>query len=270
MRSGSTTHSLLGHTGGAVLSVAWSPKNENILASGGNDGTVHVWDIRRSASSLGVFDMEDGIGIAEQNGLDKFVRQRGQGQAHAGPVNGITWTDDGKYLASTGHDERVRVWDVSVGANTLVNFGPIIRNSDIATLTPLIAPQVLTLRSMDVLFFPNGREILMCELFEGRLLKRLKVHSLRSTVQGQESVGQRNVGNRVLALAWRAHQIELLSAHSDGTIRCWQPRTSIDAHVDEAGTSEDGNGPEEDVRKRKRQTMDEIYREMTKSRVTFT
>lgn len=135
LRSGSATHSLAGHSG-AVLSVSWHPKQENILASGGTDGVVRLWDVRKSASSLGVLDMEDNIGIAGYDGLGTGSRRREKGRAHNGATNGLVWSDDGRFLVTTGHDERVRVWNMDTGANTLANFGPGLKNATTTTLLP--------------------------------------------------------------------------------------------------------------------------------------
>ena len=50
--SGSAAHTLAGVHRGAVMCCAWSTANANQIASGGSDGVVAVWDIRRSASAL--------------------------------------------------------------------------------------------------------------------------------------------------------------------------------------------------------------------------
>ena len=108
LRSGSSTHSLAGHQG-AVLGVSWNPSLEHILASGGIDGTLRLWDVRKSSGTLGVLNLEDSTGIVGFDGLGRGARNRGAGKAHGGAVNGITWTDDGQYIVSAGHDERIRV-----------------------------------------------------------------------------------------------------------------------------------------------------------------
>lgn len=40
--------------------------------------------------------------------------------AHNGDVNGLGFTDDGLFLLSFGADDRLRLWDIASGKNTLV------------------------------------------------------------------------------------------------------------------------------------------------------
>jgi DNA excision repair protein ERCC-8 len=49
LRSGAASHSLTGHSGG-VQAVQWSPASPHILATGGLDGCVRLWDIRKAGS----------------------------------------------------------------------------------------------------------------------------------------------------------------------------------------------------------------------------
>lgn len=267
LRSGARTHSLAGHQG-AVLSVAWSPRDEYILASGGSDGTVRLWDVRRSAGSLGVMDLEDSVGVGGEDGLGKKARPRGQGKAHIGACNGVTWSDDAKFLITAGHDERVRVWDVGVGANALSHFGPIIKNTHLSTLLPLIVPTSVGNPRKRVMLYPNEKEILMFDLLEGTLLKRLKSPGV-AVAQASGSVGQRNIKDRVTSLAWRAGDVEMYSAHSDGIIRAWKARTreEVEIEKDELETVDEGV---DESRKRKRQALDEVFRNLTRQKITFT
>ena len=266
LRSGSSTHSLAGHSG-AVLTVAWHPKDENLLASGATDGCVRLWDIRRSASSLGVLDMEDSIGIAGYDGKGTGARRRERGKSHNGAVNGITWTEDGGYLVSVGHDERMRVWNMTAGANTLANFGPALKNAHTTTLLPLIAPSGLSPPGRETVYFLNPKEVLSFDLHSGSLLSRLRAPGIAANVGLDASV--RNLKNRTTSLAWRAHNIEMYSAHADGTIRCWSPRTWEDAVVDQDEKPE-SEAAEAVDRKRKRDELDQIVRDLTKKPVTFT
>ncbi|CAD0110788.1 unnamed protein product [Aureobasidium uvarum] len=266
LRSGASTHSLAGHSG-AVLSTAWHPKREHVLASGGSDGLVRLWDIRRSASSLGVLDMEDSRGV----GVNGNTLRRERGKAHSGAVNGITWDEAGDFLVSCGQDDKIRVWNANTGANTLTNFGPAVKSSTTSTLLPLLSPSHLTGPTKEILVYPNPRELLVYEMHTGKLITRLRTPSYASTrIQVAAGSGTRNVVNKTTSLAWRAHHIELYSGHSDGTIRCWKPRTWEDA-LDEDGEDDDDEERGEDAmeRKRKRDELEDIVNGLTKRQVTY-
>ena len=270
LRSGSSTHSLAGHHG-AVLSVAWNPAVEHILASGGTDGNVRVWDIRKSSGALGVLDMEDSTGIAGTDGMGRGARARESGKAHVGAVNGITWTDDGSYIISAGHDERMRVWDAASGANTLASFGPTLKNGHLSHL-PLVVPSTsLTAPGKEVIFYPNEKELLMFGLHEGELLKRLKVPG-PTMAAVRSRTGERNVKNRITALVWRGMVDGVYSAHSDGQIRAWLPRTAEDERLDrdeewEKTKSRIDDGDE--AGKRKRKVLDDVFRDLTRQKISF-
>ena len=264
LRSGASAHSLAGHQG-AVLSVAWSPRDEYILASGSSDGTVRLWDIRRSAGSLGALDMDDSVGVGGEDGRGKNARSRNHGKAHIGACNGVVWTEDGRHIVTAGHDERVRVWDVGVGANSLSHFGPIIKNTHLSTLLPLLAPRHIS--GSQVMLYPNEKEVLMFDLFEGTLLKRLRAPGV-PVAQASGSAGQRNIRNRVTSLAWRTGDVQMYSAHSDGLIGAWKPKTKAEMQI-EKDEAEQVDGDEDEGRKRKRQALEDVFRDLTRQKITF-
>ena len=55
LRSGSTAQRLSGHTD-SVLGVAWSPSEEYVVATGGLDGRLLLWDVRSSGGYLHSFE----------------------------------------------------------------------------------------------------------------------------------------------------------------------------------------------------------------------
>ncbi|KAI9744001.1 MAG: hypothetical protein M1818_002735 [Claussenomyces sp. TS43310] len=269
LRTGSSAHSLAGHHG-AVLAVSWSPTRDHVLASGGTDGTVRLWDVRMSSGTLGLLNMEDSIGFSHDSRASSR-RSRDHGKAHTGAVNGLTWTDNGAHIVSAGHDERIRVWDASTGANTLASFGPTLKNSHLSTISLLPSPTALTRSGRELLYYPNEHEVLLFQLHEGKLLRRLRVPGPVMAAVRSSRTGERAVRNRVTSLAWRGPVEGMLSGHTDGQIRAWVPRTVEDEMEDReelGGTGEGDQEEEEQVRKR-RKVLDDVFRDLTRQKITF-
>ena len=257
LRSGTSTHSLAGH-GSPALSVAWSPRDEFVLASGGEEGTVRLWDVRRGAGNMGILGIDESAPI---------VPGRSRNRTHTGPVNGVVWTDDGKHIVTTGRQDRVSVWDAMTTKKVPVSFGSWIKNDQRSTLLPLLVPTRLLPPGQEMMFFPNGKEILVFDLLEGTLLKRLKPLDLGRSAVHPHARGGRNAGARVSSLAWRAGSIEMYSAHSDGRIRAWMPRT--EAELDDDETDETNGGADEESKKRKRDALEDIYQDLMGRKITF-
>ncbi len=141
-----------GHDG-SVTAVAWSPHGQNIASAGTLDGFVQVWDAptvffpdpthivrdrfavkdqsvdalawspdgSRIAAALGsdtvnVWSIETGdpstIPFSQPGNANA---QPGNVNALAAEVNAVTWSPDGKYIASGGADGTVQVWDAATG-----------------------------------------------------------------------------------------------------------------------------------------------------------
>ena len=210
--------------------------------------------------------LEDSVGLCtsksgpvSRNALTK--------QAHRGAVNGLVWTEDGRNLVTCGHDARIRVWDTDTGANTLANFGPMVRNTGLSPRLPVLAPMHNLQPGADLLFYPNEAEILTYDLLDGRLIRRLRRPQPGPNPVLSADKQQRNVKDRITSLSWRPHNVELYSAHADGSIAAWKPRTAEDADLDEQEAAEQ---EEREVdKKRKRGVLDEIYQGLTKKPITF-
>ncbi|KAI0431683.1 WD40-repeat-containing domain protein [Xylaria sp. FL1042] len=283
LRSGSSIQSLTGH-GGAILATAWSPRQEHVLATGGVDGTVRIWDIRRASALIGMLDREDSLGLY-YNGLlrnDGKVRMRASAKAHVAPVNGLTWTDDGGYIISAGHDNRIRVWDAATGRNTLASFGPSIRNTQLASVTMFTSPVGLTHPGRELLFWPNETEILVCDLHNGHIVTRLRGTGAAVAGVRSSKKSERSVKNRISSIVWRGAGGSggssgvvmggtnmpgaVFSAHLDGQIRAWAPRLE---ETDE-DADEDVNPEVGEAKAMKRKALDDIYKNLMGQKITFT
>ena len=222
--------------------------------------------------------MDDSVGIGGDDGRGKNARARNnQGTAHVGACNGVVWTDDGRHLVTAGHDERVRVWDVGLGANALSHFGPRVKNTHLSPLLPLLPPRHVS--SAQVMIYPNEKELLMFDLFEGTLLKRLAVPVAQRAGGGKSAAGGgRNVRNdRITSLAWRSGDVEVYSAHSDGRIRAWKAKMKVEMEIEReeereregCDEDEDEDDDEDGSRKRKRKALDDVFRDLTRRKITF-
>ncbi|KAI4600664.1 hypothetical protein KJ359_012825 [Pestalotiopsis sp. 9143b] len=283
LRTGASVQSLIGHTS-AILAAAWSPRHEHVLATGSVDGTVRIWDVRRAGGAIGMLDKEDGLGLY-YNGLlgsDGQLRTRLSAKAHSGPVNSLTWTDDGNYIVSAAHDRRIRVWDAATGANTLASFGPSIKNSQLGTVPMFTSPTGITHPKEQLLFWPNETEVLVFDLHEGRLITKLR--GTGSAMAGVRSANgsERTVQNRVTAIAWRGAggcgessgvamggsnmAGAIFSSHLDGQIRTWIPQ--LDGLDDEGEEVRSSEASEDRAKKRK--ALDDVFKNLMGKQITFT
>ncbi|CAK7211805.1 hypothetical protein SBRCBS47491_001244 [Sporothrix bragantina] len=315
LRSGAAVQSLVApnQIAGAVLSVAWSPRHEHILASGAVDGTVRIWDVRRASGMLALLDQEDSLGMGAVSSASTASRNRpayrASAKAHAGPVNGLTWTDDGAFLVSAGHDRRIRVWDMATGANTLVSFGPAVRNSGLSSVPMVVTPTGMTAPRQELLLWPNETEILVFRLHDGAIVTRLRgmgpmqfavrladaatPPSPSATNRAPPPPADRSSArrNRVTSLVWRGaggYGSEtgggvmggrdsvggLYSGHLDGQIRAWVPATATQG----SGANDEGEFMDDDAdgtpqaveeRDRKRRALDQAYRNLMGTQITF-
>ena len=69
LTTGKATHQLAGHVG-TLLTCAWSPTNEHLLASAGSSGCIRVWDIRRATTSLYCCDASRTVPISPKPPLN--------------------------------------------------------------------------------------------------------------------------------------------------------------------------------------------------------
>ncbi len=142
-RSGASSHTLTGHSKG-VVDVAWSPVSPYMLASGGLDSCIMLWDIRKSGSLACItvldIDRRDEAGVRRPFFFDgRHLRRSSTKRAdpkskkvlpspnnfqangkqqllplsHSGGVVGLSFDPSGNNLVSAGGNGELSVWDLS-------------------------------------------------------------------------------------------------------------------------------------------------------------
>ena len=88
--------------GGSVKTVAYSPVDSSVVASGGDSRAVKLWDLRNDAvTTLG---------------------------SHADTVNVVAFSSDGQLLASGGDDYACKLWDIPL-KRRVATFEHIVNRS---------------------------------------------------------------------------------------------------------------------------------------------
>lgn len=201
LRTGSQSHVLRsGHTG-YVSTVAWSRANSSILASGGSDGKVVLWDVRKARSYIQYLDFN------KVKARMKYKSSDLSGYSHKGQVQGLIWTPLDRCLISIGQD-RIRKWDPILGTNRKTNFAPV----EIQPIQ-LVNLQVSSGEN-EYLFVPEKSNVAMLDISSGRCVKYLTGH-------------YRNVK----CLVYNPQHVELYTGGKDKKIHIWSPETE-NLHVE--------------------------------------
>ncbi|XP_043919750.1 DNA excision repair protein ERCC-8 [Protopterus annectens] len=192
LKSGSCTHILQGHRA-EVLSVAWSPRHEYILATASADSKVRFWDVRRASGSL--------LSLDQHNGEKSKASSESANTAHNGRVNGLCFTVDGLHLLTTGTDDRMRLWNSATGENTLVNYGKVVNKSRKG-----LKFAVSSGCSSEFAFVPYGSALAIYSIYSGELITLLNGHY-----------------SNVDCCAFHTDFQELYSGGKDSNILAWVP-----------------------------------------------
>ena len=152
--TGDVIRSLIGHTR-PVRGIAYSPDGSKI-ATCSEDRTVKIWEsstglclLNISAHDSGVFCViwsPNGTWVASAGGHDSHSTELGDKKikiwdvttgeniktlvGHTDGVYSLSWTFDGKRLASSSNDRAIKIWDVKTGGllNTLTGHLSPIRS----------------------------------------------------------------------------------------------------------------------------------------------
>lgn len=194
-----TTIIKVAHKNSRVYSIDFSPDGK-ILASGGGDGQIKLWDSKTGKLLRNCVDQtKKGQTTAHTQtvscikfSLDgKFLASSSFGHSikfwdpktgrlvrtldgHKGLVRGIEFSVDGKWLASTSGDKTVRIWDVASGKNTQTLVGHTGGTRCVA-----FSPDAKSVASSS-----NEKHIYLWNIATGKCVRKLSKHkgTIRSLV----------------------------------------------------------------------------------------
>jgi len=215
IRTGKSIWQLRGHTG-KVLTTKFSPGQQYTIASGSEDGSIRLWDVRKCNQSLLIFDQN-----LDANDKSK-VRKKGIGniKSHNGAVNGLCFAPDSTRLLSTGTDNTMRCWSVFDGANYFVNY-PGIKNK----FQKQRKTNYLTIsQNGELVFHPNDSFVVIYETKTGEIVNTLKNHF-----------------KPVTSCVYNPELQHLYTAGCDAQINVWLPQFDEEISIDEIQSEPEDN-----------------------------
>lgn len=197
LTTGSCTHELRGHES-SVLTCRWSPREEYILATGGCDGRIILWDTRAANIALRILDNNNG-----QTTKDK-IKPQTKKKPHTNGVNGLCFTANGYNLISLGWDATAKLWTVPSGKRENIDYGKVPLEK-----RKTIQFDVAGCWRRELVYIPSEGKILVFEVQTGKLVKALQGHY-----------------NQVNACIYNSLHQEVYSAANDRSILIWTPDLS--------------------------------------------
>ncbi|EQC29917.1 hypothetical protein SDRG_12461 [Saprolegnia diclina VS20] len=216
---GAATHRLVGHRA-SIRSLAWSTTNAFHLATGATDGSVRIWDIRRSGATACLFCLnQDGAADVPRR-IEMASTKRKMSHdphiaaaassalAHTSEVQSLAYTPDGRFLVSSGADRAMRLWHAASGAHMFHHYTGI-KCSGARHVTVAMAQEAKSDSTM--LYHPVGSHGVIASYL---------LHNTESTEPLTKYTGHYS---RVTSCLYRASTRELLSGGEDGLIGIWRP-----------------------------------------------
>ena len=131
--SGSSAQTLMSGIDADIHALCWSPRDSHILATGGTDSRVLIWDVRKLNGYLFALDehstqhsaRSEWVERQQQRNVQNYQVRTSLGHSRA-PVSSVTFLENGRLLLSTASDGSVRLWQegmlVHKYYNTHVSF----------------------------------------------------------------------------------------------------------------------------------------------------
>lgn len=230
IRSGGASHSLWGHTHG-ITQIQWSPTCDVVFMSGSMDGSIRLWDIRKSGSraALAVLNRDTrelprsrryrgdySHLVSKAQAAPNYHANENSIMSHGGPITSISFTPDGHYVVSTGRDAKLQVWDLRTNAHLMPlqfqgDHGPPI--STIATNS--------SNHNLPLLVLQHGEKEAIAWVGYGRTILGYNVH-----MGGKPVFRLQGHLDDITSLECMGQSFGFISGGMDGMILLWGRSTS--------------------------------------------
>ncbi len=178
-----------------IFGLSFSPDGQR-LASGVSNYTVKVWDAATGQETLtlkGHSNPHFPLGAEGDPRWKPFLTPKG----HSNTVYSVSFSPDGKRIASASSDRTVKVWDAAAGQVILTLKG---HNGEIS----------------GVAYSPDGQRLASASADQ-----TVKVWDAKT---GQETLNLKGHTGLVFSVAFSPDGQRLASASQDGTVRVWDAR----------------------------------------------
>ena len=248
--------------GGPILTIACSPDGR-LLASGGLDSVIRLWDIEHGTllkelhghgNAISALAFAPAKSLLASGSVDLVIKlwdvETGESrttlEGHTGAVTNLVWTPDGRMLASASYDMTIRLWDsqswqcrhVLQGHRDVVTSLAFLSSGDrllsgsfdqtIHTWEVISGRNVHTMSGYALALFalvwsPDGRFLL-----SGSSDATLTLWNVASQTPMRVLYGHRQ---RINTVAWSRDGNRVASGSHDQTVRIWDAQTGTCTHI---------------------------------------
>ena len=238
VESGKEIHTLNGHRG-SVNSISFSPDGKTI-ASGDADGKIKIWNVASSKEIRTLSESQDSVKIRILSGYQESIGSLTLNE-HNAPVNSVSFSPDGKTIASGGADGKIKIWNVASSKEILtlnehnapvnsVSFSPDGKtiasggaDGKIKIWNVASSKEILTLNEHNapvnsVSFSPDGKTIA-----SGGADGKIKIWNVASSKEIRTLSGHQN---SVMSVSFSPDGKTIASGGADGKIKIWNVASS--------------------------------------------
>jgi WD40 repeat protein len=223
-RLGMPVRTLTGHRR-TVVALTWSPTSDTLI-SGSSDLTIKVWDVRGGAlsgtllghtppvNSVALSPDDSQIAVAAGTKITLWNFRTGEVREfteQSGPVYAISWSRDGRKIATGGSvDRAVKIWDARTGdlLNTLLGH------------TNIITTVHWSMDSSKLVSGAYDNTVRVWDAARGRLLTTLIPHDHERNTADDVEIAH---GEAVLSVSWSPDGRTVAAGYQDNRLRLWHP-----------------------------------------------